>query len=200
MIQYFDNGDLACFDGLSFRLDKRTGYYLNAKTHKRLHVYVWEFYNGEVPAGCHVHHKDMDKRNNEIENLQLLTADEHRAYHARNLSGERIAALRKNMDEVARPKAVEWHKSEAGAIWHKQHYQQMKNKLHVTKTFVCQNCGKEFESTKHEAKFCCNNCKSAARRKSGVDNIEKVCQKCGGVYIANKYQKTKYCPNCKKRT
>lgn len=38
MVQYVDDGDLACFDGLSFRRDKKTGYFLNAKTHKRLHV------------------------------------------------------------------------------------------------------------------------------------------------------------------
>ena len=75
MVQYVDDGDLACFDGLSFRRDKRTGYFLNAKTHKRLHVYVWEYYNGsEVPKGYHVHHKDFNKGNNEIENLVLMSA------------------------------------------------------------------------------------------------------------------------------
>ena len=59
-IQYFDDGDVACFDGLSFRKDKRTGYYLNAKTHKRLHVYVWESVNGPVPSGYCIHHKDYE--------------------------------------------------------------------------------------------------------------------------------------------
>lgn len=65
MIQYVDNGDLAIFDGLSFRKDKKTGYYLNAKTHKRLHVYVWEHFNGTIPKGYEIHHKDFNKKNNE---------------------------------------------------------------------------------------------------------------------------------------
>lgn len=90
MVQYFDNGDLACFDGLSFRRNKRTGYFLNAKTHKRLHVYVWEYYNGcEVPKGYHIHHKDHDKNNNEIENLALLSASEHASLHGNSWSEER---------------------------------------------------------------------------------------------------------------
>ena len=73
MVQYFENGDLACFDGLSFRRDKRTGYFLNAKTHKRLHVYVWEYYNGgEVWNGYLIHPKDNEKNKNEIENLVFL--------------------------------------------------------------------------------------------------------------------------------
>ena len=90
MVQYFDNGDLACFDGLSFRRDKRTGYFLNSTTHKRLHVYVWEHYNGEVPKGYHIHHKDHDKNNNEIENLVLLSASEHASLH-----GDSVRVLNK---------------------------------------------------------------------------------------------------------
>ena len=77
MIQYYEDGDVAVFDNLVFRRDKKTGYYLNAKTHKRLHVYVWEYYNGEIPKGCEIHHKDFDKSNNEVDNLQLLTKKDH---------------------------------------------------------------------------------------------------------------------------
>ena len=73
MIQYYEDGDVAIFDNLVFRRDKKTGYYLNAKTHKRLHVYVWEHFNGKIPRGCEIHHKDFDKSNNEIGNLQMLT-------------------------------------------------------------------------------------------------------------------------------
>lgn len=31
MIEYFDNGDVAVFDGYTFRRDKKTGYFLSAK-------------------------------------------------------------------------------------------------------------------------------------------------------------------------
>lgn len=198
MIQYVDNGDLAIFDGLSFRRDKKTGYYLNAKTHKRLHVYVWEHFNGAIPKGYEIHHKDFDKKNNEIENLQMLTSKEHHEIHGSALTDDQREWRRKNLAENARPKASEWHGSNAGSEWHRQHYEQVKDKLYVKKKFVCEYCGKEFESTQVNSKFCSNNCKSAARRKSGVDNVVKICERCGNEYTANKYQKTKYCESCRR--
>ena len=122
MVQYVDDGDLACFDGLSFRRDKKTGYFLNAKTHKRLHVYVWEYYNGsEVPKGYNVHHKNFDKNNNEIENLVLMTAKEHSNLHGSSWSEERREWARENLAKNARPKASKWHGSEEGKKWHSQH-------------------------------------------------------------------------------
>ena len=194
MTQYFDNGDLACFDGLSFRKDKRTGYYLNAKTHKRLHVYIWEYYNGPVPKGYHVHHKDFDKNNNEIENLELLTASEHSSLHGQSWDEERLKKSAKILKEFAIPKATEWHKSEEGREWHKKHYEQMQDKLHRKTTFVCLNCGKEFEAEPNgQNRYCSNNCKSMYRRKSGVDDEVRTCVICGKAFKINKYAKGQTC-------
>ena len=202
MVQYFDDGDLACFDGLSFRKDKRTGYFLNAKTHKRLHVYVWEYYNGvEVPKGYHIHHKDSDKNNNEIENLILLSASEHESLHGNSWSEERKEQARKNLADNVRPKASEWHGSEDGKKWHSEHAKEVWANMKPNK-YVCSNCGKEFETinvySKNQNHFCTNACKSAYRRKMGFDNVTKICERCGGEYIANKYQKTKRCPSCRR--
>ena len=202
MVQYFENGDLACFDGLSFRRDKRTGYFLNAKTHKRLHVYVWEYYNGgEVPKGYHIHHKDNDKNNNEIENLVLLSAHEHQTLHGNSWSEERKEWARQNLIDNARPKASEWHGSEEGKKWHSEHAKKVFGNLPF-KTFVCTYCGQVFQSRKTmkegQNRFCSGKCSAAYRRKSGVDDIVKICERCGGEYVANKYQKTKRCPSCRR--
>ena len=201
MVQYFDNGDLACFDGLSFRRDKRTGYFLNSTIHKRLHVYVWEHYNGEVPKGYHIHHKDHDKNNNEIENLVLLSAHEHQKLHGNSWSEERKEWARQNLIDNARPKASEWHGSEEGKKWHSEHAKKVFGNLPF-KTFVCTYCGQEFQSRKTtkegQNRFCSGKCSAAYRRKSGVDDIVKICERCGGEYVANKYQKTKYCPSCRR--
>lgn len=202
MVQYFDNGDLACFDGLSFRRDKRTGYYLNSTIHKRLHVYVWEHYNGEVPKGYHIHHKDHDKNNNEIENLVLLSAHEHQTLHGNSWSEERREWARKNLLENAVPKSIAWHSSEDGKAWHSKHAKNVFENL-PEKTYICDYCGKEYSTKKTRPKgsngFCSNNCKSAYRRKAGLDNIVKICEKCGGTYEANKYWKTKCCPSCRRK-
>ena len=179
MVQYFDNGDLACFDGLSFRRDKRTGYFLNSTIHKRLHVYVWEHYNGEVPKGYHIHHKDHDKNNNEIENLVLLSAHEHQTLHGNSWSEERKEWARQNLIDNARPKASEWHGSEEGKKWHSEHAKKVFGNLPF-KTFVCTYCGQEFQSRKtmkdDQNRLCSGKCSAAYRRKSGVDDIVKICE------------------------
>lgn len=199
MIEYRENGDVAYYEGLSFRRDKRTGYYLNAKTHKRLHVYVWESHNGRVPEGYHVHHIDFDKSNNEIENLQLLTAEEHISLHGKNWTQERYEKQVEILRDRAVPKAAEWHKTESGKEWHKQHYEQTKQAMRKMVEHECEVCGKRFVSTPF-AKFCSNGCKSAHRRKTGVDDEIRRCVVCGGEYKANRYSKSKTCSReCRSR-
>lgn len=195
-------GNHEYFNNTTFTRDDKTGYYLCTTKNedgvrKRLHVYVWEFYNGPVPKGYHVHHKDKNKQNNHISNLEIKEKSEHSRYHARTRTKEQRDKNRQNMIEKVLPKAIEWHKSGNGREWHKLHYEQMKNRLHIERKFTCLFCGKEFNNTNTESKFCSNNCKSAYRRKSGVDNIIKTCEKCGKEYISNKYTKTKYCGVCK---
>lgn len=194
MIQYIDDGDVAVFDNLSFRKDKRTGYYLNAKTHKRLHVYVWEYYNGEIPEGYHIHHKDFDKSNNEIDNLVMLAASEHEKIHGNNITDEERKRRAINMRENAMPKAKEWHGSEEGSEWHKKHYESMKEALYQKKMLLCDNCGSYYFSIDHGTnRFCSNNCRSAYRRRMGIDNETRKCEWCGKEFIVNKYAKTKTC-------
>lgn len=201
MVQYFENGDVACFDGRAFRRDKKTGYFLNSTIHKRLHVYVWEHYNGRVPKGYHVHHIDKDKNNNEIENLQLLTSTEHNRLHASQWTDERREWARGNLLENAVPASKEWHKSEEGKEWHSKHGKEA-YKNRTEKEYICTCCGKPFKTKNRYGKgqntFCCNACKSAYRRKMGFDNVTKICTKCGGDYVENKYSKTTLCPACRR--
>ena len=190
------------FDGKRFTRDDKTGYYLCATAddgkRKRMHVYVWEYFNGPVPKGYHIHHIDGDKSNNNIKNLQLLLAMEHEKLHGSMWTDEQRNRARKNI-EKASIKAKEWHGSKAGHEWHKMHYEKMKEKLHQVHKFNCLMCGKEFQSPQIKSKFCCNNCKSAYRRKKGVDNITKICSLCGGEYTENRYNKTKFCPICRNK-
>ena len=48
---------------------------------KTLHRLIWEKHNGGIPKGYQVHHIDGNKLNNDISNLQLLSAEEHTTFH-----------------------------------------------------------------------------------------------------------------------
>ena len=48
----------------------------------KLHIYIWERENGEKPKGMQLHHKDFNKRNYSLGNLQLVTQSEHFRIHA----------------------------------------------------------------------------------------------------------------------
>lgn len=44
-------------------------------------VYIWEKVNGPVPKDCVIHHIDHNPKNNDINNLQLMTRKEHVIHH-----------------------------------------------------------------------------------------------------------------------
>lgn len=188
------------FNNLVFTRDEKTGYYLCAKTingkRPRLHRYIWYYYNGEIPKGCDIHHIDKNKDNNDIRNLQLLKSSEHKKLHGEDgdgTAGKSKEWLVKNLNEKARPKAIEWHKSEEGRKWHKEHYKQHPFK-HEERELVCEHCGKTYKAMYNSLnRFCSNNCKSAYRRKSGVDNEQRKCVVCGTEFTANKYTKKQTC-------
>ena len=180
------------FNDIKFTRDDHTGYYLNSTIRKRMHIYVWEYYNGKIPKGYEVHHKDFDRSNNDISNLQLLTRSEHRKLHSESLTQEQRDWKRNNLNVNARPKAIEWHKSEEGRKWHSEQAKVTLAKTHQQVEMVCVNCGKSYIG-EHKSKFCSNNCKSAYRRKSGVDNITEICAICGLEFQTNKYRKSQTC-------
>lgn len=61
----------------------------------RLHVYIWERVNGSKPKGHDVHHRDFNRQNYNIENLELLSFSDHRKVHA--------GWIRKNGEWIAKP-------------------------------------------------------------------------------------------------
>ena len=159
-------------DGFRFYPTKQ-GYYAGSvgkKQIKRLHIYLWEKHYGKVPKGYHVHHKDGDKTNNSIDNLELLTAYQHLHYHAQDPAA--IATKRRSI-EVARVAASEWHGSEAGREWHKKHWQETTKPLIDKRvTLICTVCGKEYEASAicaYRSKYCSGTCKATAlRRRRGI--------------------------------
>lgn len=203
MIKYDKTKKHAYFNGYTFTRDEKTGYYLSSKNIKnnkrqRLHVYVWEYYNGDVPKGYEIHHKDENKYNNEISNFELLQSLKHRRLHADEFmhDDKRIKKARINLLKNVMPKAKAWHRTEEGRKWHTKHAKEnWIGKKPIE--YVCSRCGKIFTSLKSysesENRFCSNNCKSAWRRKQGLDNETRTCVICGNEFITNKYSKSKTC-------
>ena len=131
----------------------------------------------------------------------MLSSTKHKSIHAKEVSDETRQKYRDNMNNNIRPKAIEWHKSAEGREWHKEQWKiSLGNYIQEKIKMICINCGKEFETIYNGTnKFCSNNCKSAYRRKTGIDNEERTCKKCGNKYTTNKYSKRQYCDKCWKR-
>lgn len=194
MVTYSDDKKFAYIDGLRFCRDERTGYYLNAVTHKRLHRYVYERVHGEIPKGYQVHHIDHDKGNNEPDNLRLLTKSEHMRLHGEELTDEQRQWKRDNLRTKAVPASIAWRRTEEAREMYKRHYEAMKHLLHARVEITCKECGNRFEGIKNNRNvFCSNACKSAWRRKSGVDDENRKCVICGETFRVNKYAKTMCC-------
>ena len=196
-VEYFDDGKIAYYNNQRFVRDKRTGYYLSS--HKigerriRLHIYVYQCERGrDVPDGWSIHHIDGDKSHNDINNLACIPQYHHASYHSKRYAEVHKEEMIQQMNEI-RNKASKWHGSEEGREWHKQHYEKMKANLFQMHDFKCLVCGKEFQSTQTESKFCCNACKSKYRRASRTDDEKRVCPVCGKTFRVNKYARTKTC-------
>lgn len=182
------------FNDLRFSRNNKNCYFRNATTKERLHRYVWKYYNGDIPEGYDIHHIDGDKGNNDISNLQMLSVHEHQRLHADKLTDKQREWRRNNLNENARPKAIEWHKSESGKSWHKEHIRKQHENGSFKKSLICTNCGKEFiGESKGGNSFCSGACKSMYRRKSYVDNIDKLCPVCSTIFKTNKYRPNETC-------
>ena len=65
---------LQVVDGIIFTLDVRG--YLRGTYHRRrmfLHTYLWEKHHGPIAKGYGVRHKDRNKSNNDINNLEIYS-------------------------------------------------------------------------------------------------------------------------------
>lgn len=172
-----------------FYHDKKSGYWISTTSPRvRAHAWVWKCNNGEIPKGFHIHHLDENKSNNNLDNLKLIHASDHLRSH---MTLERRERSKMFCEEI-RPLTKEWHASEEGKEWHRIHGI---NGWNNRKEFEikCEECGKNSFTKIYHQNYCSNSCKSAARRKSGVDDIEKTCPMCKIIYKASKYERAKTC-------
>lgn len=129
------------------------GYYVNRTKERTLlaHRWVWTNNFGEIPRGMDIHHKDGDKSNNVIDNLEILSRSDHRKEHWKDKNLKKIS---ENQLNKVRP--INWLKSEEGrkAVSEKGKQVWKERKEHK---IICENCGEE-KWFKRWARFCCKNC------------------------------------------
>ena len=194
-IQYFNGIRFVCTDGR---------YFVEQKHRIAMHRYVWEYYNGPIPEGYVIHHKDKNKANNDISNLECIPRGKHSRLHGAELTQEEREWRRNNLNTNARPKAVEWHKSEEGKQWHKEQAlkQFAEGKTYFQKVApecrICEVCGKEFykkplknKTAQHH--FCSEACHQKYRRTHKLGTMEKECPICGKIFLTNKYSPALTC-------
>jgi hypothetical protein len=167
-----------------------------------LHQAIWIYYNGPIPKGYEIHHIDFNKENNDISNLACITSEEHHKIHNDMLTDEQRQWRRDNLNKNARPKSIEWHKTEKGHEWHVEHAKMMAK--NGTSGFVkrvplkCTFCGKDYEGvvkSNQPNHFCSNNCKAKyLRKKRSEDRSDtRKCVICGKEFICSKWSGAKTC-------
>lgn len=127
-----------------------------------LHRHKWEDAHGPIPEKHEIHHKDEDTLNNELDNLECVSKSWHRAHHLRKRSKtpEHLAHL-----EQIREMTKEWHASEEGREWHREHGKKSWEGRTPTAT-RCVCCGAEIKTHfPTRSKFCDNTCGSRYRRR-----------------------------------
>lgn len=145
---------------------KGSGYYMRTV---RLHQAIWERANGSVPAGFHLHHKNEDKTDNRLENLELLSHADHNRMHIHRMHAHQEKAV-VNSQAVLRRNEAE----------------------RLKRALVCVVCGGTFHSkSKRPTRFCSSACVESAR--SGAFSSDaRLCEYCGGSYTATR-RVQRYC-------
>lgn len=161
----------------------------------RLHEEVWKQAYGPIPEGREIHHADYNPDNNELDNLACLTIAEHKEAHRdRGRVRARTPEYQAHLERI-RPLTAEWHRSEGGRAWHREHAAKQRFGHVEPYAGTCEQCGVSYETRRPSGggRFCSNKCKTAWRYASGIDNEQRACAHCGAEFTINRYSPQRCC-------
>lgn len=100
-------------NGKLISLNNKNGWYLSfraiSKEHKtntlRVHVEVAKAFIGDIPKGYHVHHKDGNKQNNRVDNLEIIHPRKH--WHETEKHNSNIIDGLNNYNRYTRPRKIQ---------------------------------------------------------------------------------------------
>lgn len=135
----------------------------------RIHRAVYEYYCGNIPEGCDIHHIDRDKANNNPSNLQCLTKAEHRKLHNEQ---DKTTLNCLHCGKAFDVKTRFDNSGYCSTTCRVAHLYRLERNQTV---HVCKRCGKEFVAYKYSsAQFCSDACRYA-----DVQTVKKICPVCG---------------------
>jgi hypothetical protein len=184
------------YAGETFYLQSNGRYYQSGRKEapeRLLHRRIWTDHSGPIPDGYDVHHRDGDWQNNGLENLELVTRQEHQAAHMRaHWQDPEYQERTKGILARAQADAQAWHSSEEGRAWHSDHGKQTwENRAPVT--MVCTVCGHEFSTYfPTKARVCSKACASNMYYRKH-QTASAPCAWCGQVFTFNKYRMQHCC-------
>ena len=170
-----------------FTLHKNMGYYwVNYPDHPfaydcgmvLFHRLVMEnFLNRYLQSEEIIHHKDENKLNNDINNLELTNRSEHAKLHQTkfNITDEEIVELMKSnlsYNEIA----AKLKMSKTTFYVKSRNFRQIRNTKckYLSRRLICEICKKEFKSKRKNAKYCSYECSHISYRKTNWPSKDEL--------------------------
>ncbi len=174
------------FGGFKFYRNVGKNFYCTISIHR----FVWTYFNGEIPEGYDVQHRDLNHDNNDIANLKLVTKDEHKKIHAAVKSTRRPDKKSKFACAVC---GREYEAANRGNnSYCSAKCKKIAERARAVEIKICSVCGKEF-TTSDDAKFCSRECVSESLKRQEV----KTCPVCGKTFSNAVSKHRKHCsPKC----
>lgn len=146
-----------------------------------IHRAIWFYYYGAIPINYEIHHKDSNKANNDISNLQLLTKSEHKSLHNKEVIPKKC---------ICENCGKEFFTTNTGLtkFCSKKCFNENYKKSEENKEIrECVICGKKFKVFKYSVAKCCSlSCISELALKSLHKTpkvfLEKTCPVCGKIF------------------
>jgi HNH endonuclease len=163
----------------------KNGYYSRIER-VHFHRVIWEENYGEIPVGFCIHHKDGNKENNNITNLECISRKHHAKLHWESGGEIRKEKVRENIK-----KAQLWRSTKEGREYSAAHHKKLWKKAKLYSR-VCTVCGKKFESLSRKKNIYCSAlCHSRGYYEKSKET--RVCIICNGSFEAYKYAQTCTC-------
>ena len=157
------------FNGKNYHKDRK-GYYVSTR-YDAVHIATFKYFCGDIPAGYEIHHKDFNKDNNDVSNLQLLTTAEHAKLHQMPRIETRICKGC-GKEFLGQPDAA--HRKGSRSTCSDECLSKLNSsRQNHRPPNVCIVCGKEFK-TKHKETHTCS--KECAKK---LSTTEVTCLCCG---------------------